>query len=394
MLARLLLLSSFAAVLVNAAACGAGGDKPEGTTSASPTATATCPPAERARVQPGAGPYFGVNLDWGKDSPSAYAERLGAVPAVFVTFAPFPPQEADWANIDAAAEAAGELGASLMLTLEPHGGLRTVRTDSAGALAERLRRYNERGVPVFVRFAHEMNGSWYPWSQDPAGYVDAFRTIAAAVHGTAPATAMVWAPNYGGGYPFSGGRYEAQPGTAAFSLLDTNTDGILTMADDPYAPYYPGDDAVDWVGMSLYHWGSAHPWGENERPEAGKFVAQLRGEYDGLGGDDSAVPDFYGAYAVTRGKPLAIPETAAFYAPASGGDPEAAIKAEWWSEVFAGLASLPAIGIVSWFEWSKFELEVNGDVDWRVTSDAEVAAAFRDSMPANVEFADPSAACR
>ena len=65
------------------------------------------------------------------------------------------------------------------------------------------------------------------------------------------------------------------------------------MSDDPYSPYYPGDAAVDWVGMSLYHWGNAYPWGENEIPEAGKFIAQLTGTYDGLNGDDSPLPDFY-----------------------------------------------------------------------------------------------------
>jgi soluble lytic murein transglycosylase-like protein len=67
---------------------------------------------------------------------------------------------------------------------------------------------------------------------------------------------MLWAPNYGGGYPFASGQYNALPGTSDFALLDTNHDGVLNMSDDPYLPYYPGDDAVDWVGMSLYHWGS------------------------------------------------------------------------------------------------------------------------------------------
>src|SRR5438309_5227705 len=57
------------------------------------------------------------------------------------------------------------------------------------------------------------------------------------------ATAMVWAPHYGGGYPFTGGRYVAVRGTPDFKALDANSDGVLTMADDPYATYYPGDDA-------------------------------------------------------------------------------------------------------------------------------------------------------
>ena len=51
------------------------------------------------------------------------------------------------------------------------------------AFAERLATYNSRGVPVLVRFAQEMNGSWYSWSQQPTAYVDAFCLIAAAVHG-------------------------------------------------------------------------------------------------------------------------------------------------------------------------------------------------------------------
>ena len=52
-----------------------------------------------------------------------------------------------------------------------------------------------------------MNGSWYPWGQQPEAYIDAFRTVAAAVHALAPASAMAWAPNEGSGYPFSGGTF-------------------------------------------------------------------------------------------------------------------------------------------------------------------------------------------
>lgn len=115
---------------------------------------------------------------------------------------------------------------------------------------------NDQGTPVVLRFAHEMNGSWYPWGQRPTQYIEVFRRVAAAVHQQAPGTAMLWAPNYGGGYPFASGQYNALPGTSDFALLDTNHDGVLNMSDDPYLPHYPGDDAVDWVGMSLYHWGS------------------------------------------------------------------------------------------------------------------------------------------
>jgi len=104
-------------------------------------------------------------------------------------------------------------------------------------------------VYFYVRFGQEMNGSWYSWGQQPAAYIAAFRTIADTVHHYAPGNAMVWSPNYGGGYPFKAGPYLARKGTADFRALDTNHDGALAMADDMYRPYYPGDRYVDWVGL-------------------------------------------------------------------------------------------------------------------------------------------------
>lgn len=37
--------------------------------------------------------------------------------------------------------------------------------------------------------------------------------------------------------------------------MDTNSDGKVDMWDDMYTPFYPGDDWVDWVGMSIFHFG-------------------------------------------------------------------------------------------------------------------------------------------
>jgi hypothetical protein len=230
-----------------------------------------------------------------------------------------------------------------------------------------------------------MNGSWYPWSQRSAAYVGAFRTVAAAVHARTERSAMLWAPNYGGGYPFTGGTYAAQPGTPDYARLDTTGDGVLDMRDDPYAPYYPGDDAVDWVGMTIYHWGDRWPWGENEVPEAGKFVAQLTGEYDGLGGDDRVLPDFYQEYAAGRGKPLAVPETAAFFNTTVAGAPELDVKRGWWRPVFGPetAARLPALKMINWFEWRKPEGEVGGAVvDWTATLDPTVRAAYAAELAA------------
>ena len=35
------------------------------------------------------------------------------------------------------------------------------------------------------------------------------------------------------------------------TLLDTNNNGVLDAGDDAFSPYYPGDDVVDWIGLSI-----------------------------------------------------------------------------------------------------------------------------------------------
>lgn len=34
--------------------------------------------------------------------------------------------------------------------------------------------------------------------------------------------------------------------------LDTNGNGVLDQEDDPFTPYFPGPEYVDWVGLSFY----------------------------------------------------------------------------------------------------------------------------------------------
>ena len=348
-----------------------------------------CAVLDASELVPEEGALFGVNLDW-EDRPLAdYAARLGHRPAVTVSFTGFPYDERGRDYLEMAADQIRVDGQMMLLTLEPEGGLAEVTKEAAQELAADLADINASGVPVIVRFAHEMNGSWYAWGQQPTAYVEAYRRVAAAVHEHAPGSAMMWAPNYGGGYPFAGGQYEAQPGAEGFAVLDTDGDGRLTTADDPYAPYYPGDEFVDWVGMSLYHWGNQHPWGENEIPEPGKFAAQLTGTYDGAGGDDRAVPDFYAVYGEQHGKPVAIPETAALYNPARNGAGELAIKDAWWGQVLDSSVpqKFPQLKMVNWFEWNKHEAEIDGVVDWTTTSTPAVADAFVADLPGWLHYA-------
>jgi hypothetical protein len=48
---------------------------------------------------------------------------------------------------------------------------------------------------VWVRYAHEMNGFWYPWSHGPANYVRAWRHVVTLVRAEAPNVRFVWSAN-------------------------------------------------------------------------------------------------------------------------------------------------------------------------------------------------------
>ena len=347
-----------------------------------------------ARLEPEDGAYFGLNLDWGSETALEATERLGRTPAVWVQFARFPLDAGSRGNLDTFIEQVAEVGGLALITLEPHDGLAAVTEEAAVELADLLAGYwADHGVRSFVRFAHEMNGSWYPWAQQPTEYVAAFRRVAKAVHERSPGSAMIWAPNEGSGYPFTGGPFAAAAKSAAGRTLDTDGDGEITKADDPYAPYYPGDTAVDWIGVSLYHWGREYPWGENELPRSGAFEALIRGTVTGSRKDAVEIPDLYAVYAEGHHKPMAIVETAILYDPAApaGGPTEAELKASWFTEVFASAirSEFPQIKMVNWFEWRKTESEVGRVIDWRLGADPALARSLLDSVPEGwLRFAD------
>ena len=373
------------AVLCALAGCGPGrlaGDpgRPDAVISAAPTLIPLTGPARNVPVPADGTAYFGALLNWGFDSPTEYTARLGRSPAVFGKFAHFPLTGSETASLtDEVNQVAGE-HAMYFLTLEPVDGLQTVTAQTATALATTLAGWNERGVDVFLRFGQEMNGSWYPWGQRPTEYIRAFRMVADAVHRIALHTVMVWSPNYAGGYPFPNQPYNAKPGDPDFPLLDTNHDGALTQADDAYTPYYPGDDAVDWVGLTLYQWGCRYPWGPNIAAEPGKFVQQVTGTYHGQCGDESMVGNFYAMFAQGHHKPMALSETSSFYdeANAGQGSTNVEIKQDWISQVLDPTlaTTFPLLKMENWFEFRQNENGVTGIVDWRATKDPQVLAAL------------------
>jgi hypothetical protein len=243
-----------------------------------------------------------------------------------------------WKHFDAAGAAqVAAHGATPIVAWEPWGDpfgtdlpqyslasiIRGDHDDYIRRFAAEVRRY---GGPVMIRFAHEMNGSWYPWSEQangnqPGQYVTAWRHVhdIAAAAG-ADNAAWVWSPNVG------------YRGSTALASL------------------YPGNAYVDWVALDGYNFGTSEG---HDQPGGG------------LGWESFA--QIFGASirridAIAPTKPLMIAETGS---PEAGGS-----KARWITDMFSYIRRTPRIRALVWFNENK-------ETDWRIQSSDASVEAFR-----------------
>ena len=184
------------------------------------------------------------------------------------------------------------------------------------------------GGPVYLRFAHEMNATWYPWcagvnANTSADYVAAWRHLRDrfAIAG-ATNVRWVWSP-------------------------DVAQDGAT-----PLAALYPGNDAVDWVALDGYNWGTSQTWSA-WRDFSATFGPSLATLQNLTGGS----------------KPVMIAETASSEL---GGD-----KANWINDAFwwALPVSYPQVRAVVWFNEAT-------TADWPVETSPAALAAFRAAVNA------------
>ena len=341
--------------------------------------------------------WFGPDLDWSSDAPDGYAGRLGETPALYELTLTYPIDADAATQWRTAARALATQGSVLVLSLLPSEPLDELGTADAKA-AELLlaEMHNQYGTQQLVRFAPEMNGTWISWGQQPTAYVAAFRNFANVVHTGDSEALMVWAPSYGSGYPFgqAEGRLDSLSATDQ-ARLDTNGDGRLTESDDPYEPYYPGDRAADWVGLTMFYFGKGEatasagvevPLTSNELAVDG----EVEQRFDESWGYVVDQPDnFYDRFAEASDKPLLL-DTGALYDSELDGATELDVKRGWWRQVLEALEARPLIKGVTWLEYEREEAEAGGDeVDWRATADRELAAALLADLRAEdrIQFA-------
>jgi hypothetical protein len=234
-----------------------------------------------------------------------------------------------------------------LLTWEPQSQVGTVATDQPdyalprildGTHDDYIRRYAQAitatGLPLIVRFAHEMNGNWYPWSEGVNGngegdYVKAWRHVHAIfeAEGANRHVVWLWAPN-------RINQIRQRPAPEAF---------------------YPGDDVVDWIGMSGYY----RPYDDEANFENtyGQTLPLLRDAADD--------------------KPIFLAEI--------GATEENNHKQYWIADLFRGMVDNPDIVGFAWFSLTVTST-VDGERqtnDWRINSSGGAADVMADELAAS-----------
>lgn len=192
--------------------------------------------------------FFGLDVPNARpDAVGAVAASLGTRPTVAALFIRY---DSTW-TARAVQQLAGA-GLTPFVTLEPWhvaaGADEPDPTDSLAALlsgrfdadlTRQARALATSPVPIYLRFAHEMNGDWYPWSMGangntPQQYVAAWRHVHALFARVVPSLRVRWvfAP-------------------AALGSAHTTAD---------LQRLYPGRDVVDVLGLTGYEHGGSSPW--------------------------------------------------------------------------------------------------------------------------------------
>ncbi len=270
---------------------------------------------------------------WEAGKLDEFADLVGRRPAVVMWYQ-------DWVHAGVRdfdpvkMNAVAARGARPMISWEPWdytGGvdqkLYSLKHISAGKFDPFIRRWatdaRAWGGTFYLRFAAEMNGSWFPWAvgvngNTAADYVRAWRHVVGIFRRVGvDGVRWIWSPNID--YPGA---------TASFASI------------------YPGKAYVDWLALDGYNWGTSAP-GHSWQSLTTVFGAS----YDSLAALDAA-------------KPMMIAETASSE---EGGDKASWITSAMLTEM---AARFPRFRALVWFDEQK-------ETSWLVDSSSGALDALR-----------------
>lgn len=281
--------------------------------------------------------------------------------------------------------------AAVFLTVYPYLGFGNVTTDDFTALGNQILGYETNyNRTTFLRYAPEMQGLWNKYGQQPTEFISSFQTMYTTVKNIAPNCKIVWAPNTPQGYPYGQGGTDFTTLTAADqAALDTypagGGDGELTADDDSLSPYWPGENYVDWIGISLYYKGPSGSDTTNTAQTPGYCGQAINGINPATGVN---ISNWYGDYCLKYpSKPCMFAESgAAYHLTDTSGDSQLEIQTAWINDCITNTSMLETFGnikMIMQFEYEKTETSNDGTDDlrdYRVTNNTEVLSVLQSGL--------------
>ena len=303
-----------------------------------PPLPSSVPIPTKAEVMAQQGQRFGLSTPttpFGNTALNAFTKAAGKSPTMLMYFnkwtQPFNP---------GAVVASYDRGALPVIAWEPWAGQKSGDSQPAYALSKiingdfdaYIKKYATAVAaqkwPVAIRFAHEMNGHWYPWSESlsgnkPGQYVQMWRHVHDIFDSVGATNVIwIWSPNI------------LRP------VPNVNLKNL-----------YPGDAYVDWVGMVGYQ--------VVESTASAVYQPTM-----------TAIRKF------TK-KSFVLTEV--------GAEPSSH-KAAWIKDFMKWLPQHPDVVGFVWFEFSKAQ---GGSADWRFTETTATTQAFKTGLAGVTDLAKP-----
>ncbi|KAJ3214427.1 hypothetical protein HDU67_001667 [Dinochytrium kinnereticum] len=320
--------------------------------------------------------WWGGEIDWEADTPTTMKVRLNQTPAVITASVDVYDTGFDANQVTWKAREISRIGSMMHLRVIPGSAIETIDDNILLEIARLMRQINmEYRLPIFLNYAPEMNDATNgPYGMKPRAFIQSFQSLTNLLRFETNMTAMVWSPKSSEGYP---GQRTVPYDDETLNLLDTDFNGFVNDNDDAYGPFYPGDEFVDWVGLTHT------PTSESSLSTPLRQILQS--------GPQTPLKNFYSRFSATPLKPLLLTTAIGYTHNATifSIQEEISVKRDWWGQWMGIRNEMPNVRLVNGVE------RVRGAFDFSVGEKGEVRDAFlRDAGRAGVGWGRVEVSCR